>query len=340
MGKISFYCKRFIEGAVGGLRRSVVSRNQVSTVEQGLIDQRFAKAVEQLGSDNVPLRIIGLNALKRIALQSPETDHVVAWHVISNFVLNSPYAEQQKRLHIQHSKAEMDTQLVSSTRIHCPDLIFAISILLNPTAKQQQIQHDQKYHFNLVAANFSYLQLVNIDFSNFDLRNSNFMHSDLKDANFACSELAGAQFTGADFNRAYLHDVDLRAADLSGADFSCAEMSEVNLCHAKLINTDLRDANLSGALLDQADLSGANLTEANLSHAEMYAANLSHAKLNEALLFDTKIDGSDVSGADLSSTISLTAQQLQSAYMDPDNPPQLPDEFKDMDFGIKQDQDD
>jgi hypothetical protein len=67
----------------------------LQVTEQGQITERYTKAVEQLGSDKLDVRLGGIYALERIAADS-ERDHPTVVEVLSAFVRehSAPKAEQ------------------------------------------------------------------------------------------------------------------------------------------------------------------------------------------------------------------------------------------------------
>ncbi len=90
----------------------------------------------------------------------------------------------------------------------------------------------------------------------------------------------------------------------------------VDLSHAKLMKADLRgadltEADLSFSYLMKANLTGAKLSAADLSYAVICEADLRRADLGEADLTETYLHG-----ADLSEAFNLTAEQVESAYID------------------------
>ena len=64
---------------------------QVAVAEQGHVTDRFTKAIEQLGSDNLAVRLGGIYALERIAKDS-KRDHWTIMEVLTAYVRqNAPW---------------------------------------------------------------------------------------------------------------------------------------------------------------------------------------------------------------------------------------------------------
>ena len=66
-------------------RNFTLSRRNVELTEQGQVTDRYTKAIEQLGSDKLDVRIGGIYALERVAYDSPR-DHPTVMEVLAAFV--------------------------------------------------------------------------------------------------------------------------------------------------------------------------------------------------------------------------------------------------------------
>ena len=75
-------------------------------------------------------------------------------------------------------------------------------------------------------------------------------------------------------------------------------------------NADLSEVNLTGAFLANANLSGANFTNSELIAADLAGSDLTEANLNNAYL-----NHADLSGANLKSTLNLTPEQVETAFI-------------------------
>jgi uncharacterized protein YjbI with pentapeptide repeats len=102
-------------------------------------------------------------------------------------------------------------------------------------------------------------------------------------------ELRGITLRSLDLRHARLAYLPLVSADLRGAHLDGADLTKTDLTQAKMHDIVLRDAklnrtNLSGAELERVDLTGALLIKANLNHTTITApeglrGNLGHAVL-------------------------------------------------------------
>jgi hypothetical protein len=75
-----------IAGVVFTAAGLVYTACTLHTTEQGQITDRYTRAVEQLGSDKLDIRLGGIYALERVGLQNPDsgTDLLVSWRDYAN----------------------------------------------------------------------------------------------------------------------------------------------------------------------------------------------------------------------------------------------------------------
>src|SRR3569833_4079303 len=66
-------------------RNAGTARRTVQLAEQGQVTERYTKAIEQLGSDKLDIRLGGIYALERIATDSAR-DHPTVMEVLADYV--------------------------------------------------------------------------------------------------------------------------------------------------------------------------------------------------------------------------------------------------------------
>ncbi len=214
-------------------RNFTLSRRTFELTEQGQVTDRFTKAIEQLGSDKLDVRIGGIYALERIARDSAK-DHPTVIEVLTAFIrvrgqrppppdTGQPVQERGGRIVIEPT---------------WPDVEAAFTVIGRRDAKR--------------------------DIQRIDLNRAN-----LGNAILTRADLAGANLTGANLIRANLTDANLEGADLTRADLTRADLTGADLTGANLGRADLGRANLTGADLGRADLTGANLGGADLTRADL-----------------------------------------------------------------------
>jgi len=253
------------------------ARRTLELTEQGQVTDRYTKAIEQLGSDKLDMRIGGIYALERIANDSLR-DHPTVMEVLTAFVrercrLPSEFdaasdhpgtlaADIQAILDvICRRRIERDSRRINLARIYCSgaefdngnlaEAIFSGAYLRDAVFSNVQLDRALLEGAMLAQARFFKVTLSRSVLENADLRGSRFSHSVLIGA-----RLREAKLSGARFFRANLTSADLRGADLSGVNLRRTNLSGAHLNEAKLTGADLAGANLLGANLDGANLDG------------------------------------------------------------------------------------
>ena len=239
----------------------------LETTREAQFSDRYSRALEQVGSDNLDVRIGGIYALEGIAIDSPKY-HPTVMEVLTAFIR-------------EHSrKPAADTKV---ERWPPPDVQTALTVV-NRRNKGRDIRS-----LNLSGADLSTAQLDKTD-----LKGARLVGADLQRTNFNSANLQGADLAGA----------DLIYANLNSANLIDANLGSTNLRGAYLCGAILSGANLRGAYLCGADLSGAFFGGTDLSGADLGNANLNGTKLvadfSGADLTDVDITNADPADADLS----------------------------------------
>ena len=228
---------------------------------QGQVTDRYTKAVEQLGSEKMDVRIGAIYALERIARDS-RTDQPTVMQVLAAFIRG------HSREPWPPSGSE-GTETEGPERTTRPDVQAAVTVI-----GRRHTQHDRQP-----------IDLARVDLTGADLTDVHLQH-----VNLTSADLTLAILTGADLTDAQLSGAVLPRAHLTRADLTDARLDGANLTAAYLIGADLTRADLSANLTD-ARLQHANLTGANLTGANLTAANLTDANLTSATFEDADFDG-------------------------------------------------
>ena len=252
-----------------------LSRRTFELTEQGQVTERFTKAIEQLGSDKLDVRIGGIYALERIARDSAH-DHPTVMEVLTAFIRqHSPIPLRQPM---------PDGSLGPELPPPRPDVQAAVTVV----GRRKNPDERDKRFINLTGA---------------DLTGADLTGADLTDADLNRADLADAQLTGALLTRAKLVDARLARADLTRADLTDAVLSS-----ADLIGTVFTDAHLTGAGLNYTILAGADL-----NRADLYCAELNGAALAGADLTDANLTSAHLTGAHLTFDVYLADPDLTPA---------------------------
>ena len=245
------------------------SRRTAELTEQGQVTERYTKAIEQLGSDKLDIRIGGIYALERVAADSAR-DHPTVMEVLSTFI----------REHAPAPAIPTGEPPPSPSAWPSADVQAALTVIARRTP-----QHDTRQ----------------LDLSRAYLNDARLTGADLTGADLTGAHLTGAHLTGAHLNEANLTGANLTGANLTDAHLTGANLTDAHLTHANVNGAHLASANLFFADLSGADLIEANLTGANLSCADLTAASLHRAHLNEAELTGANLYGTHLAGAYLRS---------------------------------------
>ena len=135
-----------------------LTRRTVDLTEQGQVTDRYSKAIEQLGSKEIDVRIGGIYALERIARDS-ERDHPVVMEVLAAFVRDhSPEQWPPPAVHADLTRADLT----------CANLATA----------------------NLTDANLTQAKLIKVSL-HFARLTAHFADADLTGANLTRADLTG-----------------------------------------------------------------------------------------------------------------------------------------------------
>jgi len=264
---------------------------------EGQVTDRYTKAIEQLGSDKLGVRLGGIYALERIARDSAR-DHPTVMEVLAAFIREQssepwPPSDPGHGRQIQTTRPDVQAAVTVIGRrkvkrdIGRTDLSGAI--LVRADLGGADLTHVNLLRADLRGADLSHARGWNTNLSGADLTGAHLSFARLRIAIFEGARLPGASLRGASLRGAAFFDADLTRADLRGARLVGAYFLRANLTGAdlgdfgtNLTRADLEGANLTGADLSVVDLTGADLTSANLTQADLRSADLGHACLADA----------------------------------------------------------
>jgi uncharacterized protein YjbI with pentapeptide repeats len=287
---------------------------------QGQITERFTRAIDQLGHEQIDVSLGGIYALERIARES-KVDHGPVMEILTGYVReHSPWPPRKQSssgdsasgsLHNSDPGDQKPADSSKSEQLEAQSpLLTDIEAALSVIARRR-LEHDAPRPFNL-----SSVDLHGSDFYGTTLHNVNLVGANLAGAELAGADLAGAKLAGADLARANLKGVYLAGADLHEADLPGANLAGANLAGAELAGADLVGANLAGAELAGADLARADLAEAYLAGADLARAKLTGVNLTGAYL-SGDLTEADLTGADLAGAV-YSERTVWPIEFDPD----------------------
>ena len=221
-------------------RQATAAQRQAEIAQRGLLNDRYQKGTEMLGSAVLSVRFGGIYSLDRLAKNHAEDHHIQIKQLFSAFIRNPPKDQWE-----DNPDNDKKVQINSSHRLRDPDpkvredIQAVMECLGNRNEEQREIEDREGYIL--------------------DLTNTN---------------LSGVKLYEADLFWAFLQDTDLRHADLVGTDLSHARLVNADLSYANLGRAILAGADLSGARLLGVHLSGANLSGTILSYSDFVGSAL------------------------------------------------------------------
>jgi Pentapeptide repeats (9 copies) len=267
---------------------------QLQVNREGQITDRYTRAIDQLGHDQLDVRLGGIYALERIARDSP-SDRATIGEVLTTFVRG--HAPWPPRLPGQYvATAPIDE--VPELEVRAADVQACLTVLGRGFAPPAEGPGDLDLHaVDLRKANLRYAHLERVTFLYAHLEGAELSNAHLEDANFNLAHLEHATFTHAN-----MEGTSFYMAHLEGAWFGGANLQEATLHDAHLEGATLLSANLRGAILLDAHLEGANLHNARLEGMYLVDAHLEGAEANEQTSwpagFDWRAAGVIVEGED------------------------------------------
>ncbi|ABW15603.1 pentapeptide repeat protein [Parafrankia sp. EAN1pec] len=282
------------------------------------VRELYVEAVKLLNDTERGIRLAGIYALERIAVDSPADQRTVV-EVLSAFVRDR---STDPALRLPPTPGEDGT--VPPVRA-VADIRAAVQVLARLPVRKGIPRSDltgatltgpaSLAHLTLTNANLTGARLDGADLAGVRLDGASLTGAVLLGATLTLASLDGSDLTdagldGASLTHAHLNRADLTGATLNGADLTWAQLNgadltraqlnvDVSLTHASLRGATLTGAELSGASLTSATLDGTDLTDATLDGADLTDATLNGADLTRASLFLATLTGASLDGATL-----------------------------------------
>jgi hypothetical protein len=205
-------------GGLAVLLGASFTYRQLRITREGQVTERFTRAIDQLGHENLDVRLGGIYALERIANDSPQDRTTVA-EVLTAYVRgHAPWPPSQPT----QEAMEAPPETVSPLQMRAPDVQAAMTVL---GRRRPPIGSAER-----------------LDLTNTDLR-----YAYLGGAQLQRADLTGARLQGADLYRAQLQGAKLIAAQLQGAYLVATQFQGAQLVAPEMPGADLEDAQLQGA---------------------------------------------------------------------------------------------
>ncbi|MFD1044179.1 pentapeptide repeat-containing protein [Kibdelosporangium lantanae] len=257
-------------------QQSRATQDQVRLAEMSQKADRFTKAIDQLGSERLDIRV----------------GAVFAFDV---FVRNSP----------EYYRATIQT-LASFIRIHAPAGNSCSTLRSSPADIEAAMLvigrnfDDNKYRGDSDNSDLFANGLGTLDLSDTCLRGMYLPRINLTTVRLAHADFSFAHLVGARFDSADMEEADFSNADVSGAHFDFSFLT-----NAHLVNTRAPGSVLEGAHLDHADLSHGSFPMASFRDCTMTGIRLTGGDFRSADLTGVDLSGVDRSGANFTAAIGI-----------------------------------
>ncbi|MGN5634749.1 pentapeptide repeat-containing protein [Streptomyces sp. AC154] len=255
-------------GAFATWRQLRVSQDGLRATQEGYVTDRFSRAVDQLGSDKLDVRIGGLHALWRIAEQSTRNREAIISIQAAYLRTHLPWPPTGP----ESPAADVPINDIAPLETRAADAQVAL------TALGVLCQHREQSWVNL-----SITDLRRADCDGLWFPEVNFDRACLEAAGLYRANLTQASLVSVNLRHADLTTAILRRARCILADLRGAKLVETDLREADFTETDLRETNLRKAVAHGTVFRGADLRMADLRGTDLSTANLVEARLTGAV---------------------------------------------------------
>src|SRR5215212_9637689 len=265
-------------------RRIEISQQELEATRDQQVTERFTRAIDQLGAiddkgnKKLEIRLGGIYALERIALDSfamknsPGRDYSTVMEVLTAYVRENTQAPGSPN----GSSDATSTSNEATTEADKEAMQPAPPDPHRPTADIQAILDVLRRALGRLPEEYR---------TSIDLREANLYGANLQDTNLYGANLQEANLYGANLQYDRLQYANLQEANLHGA----------NLQHADLYVANLHGANLQEANLQSADLHGAEVTDEQLADTRsLQGATMADGQKYEDWLKDKEGSGKEV----------------------------------------------
>ena len=174
--------------------RSVVADRQAETSRRGLLNERYQKGAEMLGSDVLSVRLGNIYALQSLAEEEPEQYHVKTMRLLCAFVRHPTKAEDRG-----DNTGPTGTELkpnVKDYRLR-EDVQAAMTAIGTRSAADVKLEEKENCRLSLLNADLTCTLLIGANLTNVILSGANLTLAFVLNANLANAELALTNFSEA-----------------------------------------------------------------------------------------------------------------------------------------------
>ena len=225
---------------------------QAETTQKILLNDRYQRGAEMLGSTVLVVRLGGIYALNRLAEEHPQQYHIQVMELLCAFARNP--VGRKEELVVDYGGTDPASRLRE-------DIQAVMTAIGSRGEKKLELEEENGYIPNLTGAYLPQLQLEKGNLSSVRLGRAN-----LRGAYLLHADLSGAHLYGADLSGSILAFANLTGGSLIMANFASSKMGSAILTRATLDEANLSEADLNAANLTGASFMGTNLSGADFSH--------------------------------------------------------------------------
>ena len=158
------------------------AQRQADTAQQNLLNERYQKGAEMLGSEALAVRLGGIYALQRLAEEHPEQYHVQIMQMFCAFLRYPTGGERREE--------GQDT---------VEDVQIAVRAIGTRSRTGIELERKSDFRLDLFRANLAGASLLDADLGRAKLIRANLAGASLARANLCQADLTGANISGAHF---------------------------------------------------------------------------------------------------------------------------------------------
>jgi len=303
------------------------AQNQAEIARQSLLNERYQKATEMLSDASLMVRLGGIYALQRLAMESSHEHLEQIMRLLAAFVRrtrNETGIGQQRE---PENRSEETADSIGDDPRTGDDVAAALDALLSVVGTRKVADGERQALLDLRGAN-----LIGVNLNGADLRFANLAGADLSG-----SSLLYANLSYAILERANLSFLEFpehpEFPDFPSIDFTRCNLNGARMHKSELFNACLVGSSLHNAIMTDAVMYDSVLTDAELIGTDLRRCDLRDSRLGGVLLMAAKLEGADISGAAFVEddprggsprvAYGLTQDQLSSTEISFDNPPIL-----------------
>ncbi|WP_347276939.1 pentapeptide repeat-containing protein [Coleofasciculus sp. FACHB-64] len=195
------------KSAEAALDNAKAALKNAEAAQDKQITERFTKAIELLGSENISIRLGGIYALERIAKDSVK-DHWTIMEVLTAFVReNAPLKELKEEEIQQEQSPKIPTDIQAALTV-----IGRRDVEKDPNNQRLYLRNTNLERANLNGANLQGALLLGANLQGALLLGANLQEASLREANLQETFLLGANLQGASLFGANVQGVNLGLA--------------------------------------------------------------------------------------------------------------------------------